>query len=115
MQQQETLAPEQERTAIQSPEQLKRFLKASDRQFIIFAANDLVDSLPFPQGVQLFQSMVEFYRHQRWTIETGRIRIEKDEMGNDCEVPIYKADALEVEELEMLRAWVDKELAKQRG
>ena len=51
--------------AIQSPVHLKQWLHASGRAFIVFDANDLVDGLPWPEGVDAMIQLCEAYRQQR--------------------------------------------------
>ncbi len=51
--------------AIRSPAHLKQWLHASGRAFIIFDANDLVDGLPWPDGVDAMIQLCEAYRQQR--------------------------------------------------
>jgi len=51
--------------AIRSPAHLKQWLHASGRAFIVFDANDLVDGLPWPDGVDAMIQLVEAYRQHR--------------------------------------------------
>lgn len=51
--------------AMTSPKHLKDWLNASGRRYIIMVANDLVDALPWPGGVEAFTQVVECYRQHR--------------------------------------------------
>lgn len=54
-------------TAMKSPEHLKQWLRATGRQFIVLRADDLVDALPWPHGVDSLMLLIEAYRQERLT------------------------------------------------
>jgi len=88
------------RTAMPDKAHLKRWLEASGRQWLVFNALDLVDSLKWPDGIDVLMQVIACYRDHRATIETGRFEKQVDPVkGKEVEVPIYKGEALEVEEL----------------
>lgn len=90
-----------DRVSMQDPEHLKRWLAASGRTWLVFNALDLVDSLPWPDGVDLFKEIVACYKNHRATIPTGRVELQEDPTtGNMVEVQIMKGESLELEELD---------------
>lgn len=52
-------------TAMASPKQLKDWLNASGRRYIVFVADDVVDALPWPGGVEALTQVTECYRQHR--------------------------------------------------
>ena len=52
-------------TAIQSPEHLKRWLQETGRRYLVLRTDDLVDALPWPDGVDALIQVLEAYRQQR--------------------------------------------------
>lgn len=91
----------QYRVSLKDPGHLKRWLLESNRRWIVFDAVDLVDSLPFPEGVDDFVRVVACYLNHRATKPSGRVEIQKDPvLGEEVEVQIMKTDVLEVEELD---------------
>lgn len=86
---------------MKSPDHLKRWLAASGRQWLIFNALDLVDALEWPAGVDRLQQLVASYGEHRSTIATGRTERNPDPTtGQEVEVPVYKGELLEREELD---------------
>jgi hypothetical protein len=59
------------RTAMASPEKLIQWLEASGRSCVVFNARQLVEALPWPEGVSAFAQIVAAYRDHRSTIPTG--------------------------------------------
>ena len=98
------------RVAIRDKAHLKRWLQASGRQWLVFNALDLVDALPWPDGIDLFMQVVARYRNHRASIDTGRTKMEQNPTtGEDVEVSIFKGETLEVEELDLvIRYLVDQ-------
>lgn len=94
------IAKRQARVAVTTPTQLKAFLAASERRWLVLDALDLVDSLPWPEGVDDLIRVVTCYRNQRQTIETGRYETMETPAGGTAEVPVYKGETLELEELD---------------
>lgn len=88
------------RVSIKDPEHLKRWLDESGRRFLVFDAIDLVDSLPFPEGVETFMQVVACYRDHRAAKPSGRTETHKNPLGEKFETTIYKTDVLEVEEMD---------------
>lgn len=48
-----------------TPDQLKRWLRESEREYLVFSAADLVDALPWPAGVEALQQMCTAYAQHR--------------------------------------------------
>lgn len=91
------------RVAISSPEHLKRWLRDTDRRWLIFDALELVDSLPFPSGVDSLIQLIACYRDHRRAIPTGRTELQENPAtGASIEVPVTKGEALEVDELDQV-------------
>lgn len=63
----ETVLQELDRAAIRSPNHLKQWLAASGRRYIIMKTDELVDSLPWPEGVEALIHLIECYRQLRCT------------------------------------------------
>lgn len=55
-------------TSIASADHLKRWLVASGRGWMLIKSTDLVDALPWPDGVDAFIQIVECYRQHRASI-----------------------------------------------
>jgi len=60
------------RVSIQTKDHLIKWLIATDRAWLIFNAKDLVDSLPFPEGVEDFMRTVNAYAQYRNSTKTGQ-------------------------------------------
>ena len=52
-------------TAIDSPVKLKNWLNLTGRRFLIFNADDLVDSLTFPGEIEFLSNLISKYRDCR--------------------------------------------------
>jgi len=85
----------QMRVAMQSPEKLKKWVRESGRQWLVFNTLELVDALPWPEGVGTLMQLIACYRDHRATLETG----EYEEIGGQ-QVPVMKGEYLEVAELD---------------
>jgi len=89
------------RIAMKDPEHLKRWLEESGRRWVVFAAKDLVDALPWPEGINAFVQIVQAYRDHRAAQPSGRKAKVWDEHAHAMvEVPEMKGELLEVEELD---------------
>ena len=90
-----------ERISIKDAEHLKKWLASSGRRWIILDSQDLVDSLPYPAGIEMFMEAIEHYRRFRSTKESGRVEKQLDPtLGIEIDIPIKKTDTLEVEEMD---------------
>ncbi len=95
------LSEAQIRTALKSPEHLKEWMEKSGRRFLVMDGLELVDSLPWPEGVIALTQLLACYRDHRATRETGRYETQKDPSdGEDVQIPIFKGETLELEELD---------------
>jgi len=83
------------RVAMQSPEKLKTWLQASGRQWVVLNGPQLIDALPWPEGVQAFMHVVAAYRDHRSTIPTG----ETENVGGE-KVDLYHGEVLTLTELD---------------
>ena len=80
---------------------LKEWLEVSGRRWLIFDSRDLVDSLPFPEGIDDFMRVVACYREHRTKLPSGHYETQTDPtLGKAIDVPLMKHDLLEVEELD---------------
>lgn len=87
--------------AIKDPEHLKRWLQESGRTWLIFNTNDLVDALPFPDGLDTLIQIIACYRDHRSIMPSGRVEKQVNPVtGKEVEVPLSKSDKLEVAELD---------------
>lgn len=90
-----------ENVELKDKDHLKKWLKESGRQWLVFNAMDLVESLPFPEGVRMFQMILDYYREYRREKPTGDIRKEDDPINGDiCEVPVFHDEVLTNEEID---------------
>jgi hypothetical protein len=104
------LTEEQVRVSVTDPNYLKRWLQESGRRWILMNAVELVDSLPWPDGVNDFKRVVDHYRAHRLTIPTGRVETQMDSDGKRVEVSIQKGEVLEPEEKLLLYKQLKEEL-----
>jgi hypothetical protein len=81
------------RTAMTSPQHLKKFLEASDRRFLVLNAPHLVDALPWPAGVELVQQVVSAYRDHRRVIPC-------EVPGPPLPAPLFLGETLSVAEID---------------
>lgn len=80
--------------AMDSPERLKRWLQASNRQWLVLNTTDLVDALPWPGGVETLMEILNVYREHRLTIPVT------EEMARGLTVERGKREQLEVAEID---------------
>lgn len=110
------LTDEAIRAAMQSPEQLKRWLRQSNRQYLIFDALDLVEALPWPAGVEALQQLIAAYRDHRRTIPTSKLEVIHDPQTNtDKEVRVMKDETLELGELRLLQLHINRLINEKTG
>lgn len=64
-------APETPQAGFRDKAHLKAWLMASDRQFLVLNTADLVDAMPFPDGVELVQQVIAAYSQHRAMRESG--------------------------------------------
>lgn len=89
------------RIAIQSKEHLQRWIEESGRRWLIFNGRDLVDALPFPEGVDDFMRVVSCYRQYRSQVPSGEVERQIDPiLGKEIKVEKMKDETLEVAELD---------------
>ncbi len=105
------LVAEQVRTAMTSPEQLKRWLEKSGRRWLVFDALELVDALEWPLEVEDLQRLITAYREHRQTIPTAIAEQQTNPATGEREaVTVYKTDELETSEKIQLVRDLCKEL-----
>ena len=63
-----TYADAQANIAIADPAHLKRWLQETGRRFLVMRTDDLVDSLPWPHGVEALIQIIEAYKQRRQTV-----------------------------------------------
>jgi len=89
------------RVAIKDADHLKAWLEKSGRRWLVFNALELVDALPFPDGVDTLIQLIACYRDYRSVQPTGRVEaIKEPTLGGTVHAPVYKGETLEVEELD---------------
>lgn len=102
--------------SIKDPEHLKQWLMQTGRTFLIFNAVDLVDSLPWPGGVDALVQIIACYRDHRIALPTGRVRKDVDPtLGKEVEIPICKRELLELEEMDRLVRQLINQLTEQES
>jgi len=94
------LAPEQVNIAIKDPEHLKRWLVANDLKYLAFDATQMVDALPFPEGTQALQQILDCYAQHRMTFDTEWVQHSKNAHGDLVEAPVMQYQNLEATEVE---------------
>ncbi|MBN2260702.1 MAG: hypothetical protein JW702_09160 [Clostridiales bacterium] len=100
------LAERIQNIALGNKDQLKKWLIESNRRYLIFDAIHLVDSLDL-KGIESFIEIVRMYAQYRCGIDSGYKKIEKNMMGEDCEVPIFLDEVLSNDEIKRLIAWLN--------
>ena len=89
------------KAAMASPDHMKAWLDASGRRWLVFSAQDMIDGLPWPGGVQEFMDLIHLYGQRRRKIPNGRFEIEVEPLtGEEVQIPLYKDENLELEELD---------------
>jgi len=74
---------------------------------VIFDAIDLVQGLPWPDGVDDLIRVVTYYREYRQTIPSGRFEVQVDPtLGREIHVSVPKSEVLEVYEMDRLIRWL---------
>jgi hypothetical protein len=96
--------------ALSDPEALKRWLLESGRKFVVLVSQDLVDSLPWPEGVRQFTTAVDSYRAYRMQQASSKVEQGRDLLGRPCEITVQKSDALDPMELNLLVHWAAAQL-----
>lgn len=101
------------RVAMQSPQQLRKWLHESGRRWLVFDALELVEALPWPHGVQNLIDTIACYRDHRAAIPstTGAMVEQKDPHADPSkprmiQVPVTKPETLESAELEQCIAYL---------
>ena len=97
----DTIAAARVRTAMKDPEHMKRWLNASGRMFIVLKADDLIDALQWPAGVDVFMGVVNAYAQRRRTIPSGELAQREDPLtGEMVDITLYKDESLTHGELD---------------
>jgi hypothetical protein len=101
------------RVAMTCPKHLKAWLHETGRRWLIFDALELVDSLPFPEGVDSLIQLIACYRDHRRAIATGRFESCTDPvLGVPVDIPVGKGEGLEVEEMEQVVKYVIRQIVE---
>lgn len=82
---------------IDDPEKLIAWMCTTGRRYVVFHAPDLIRSLPWPEGVEVFQQFVHAYAQQRRTLP-----VENAPDGPDGRPVALKSDELTLYEVEHL-------------
>lgn len=98
------------RVSMKNPHHLKQWLEASGREFLIFRSEDLVDSLPWPDGVNMLMQLIAYYRIRRRVLPNGEHEVQSHPVTLEkMEVPLMKDDLPTLEEMDVLvRSMVGK-------
>jgi hypothetical protein len=108
----EALEQAQKAVAIPSLEHLKRWLLGTNRKFIIFRSEDLLDAfVAVPHAASDFQQLVNLYTSQRLTKPSGEVKRTIDPRTKQpVEEPLFKDDRLTVEELDQAIRQLTREM-----
>lgn len=99
------------RVSLSSPEQLKEWLEKSGRKWLVFNALELVDALPFPDGVDTLIQVIACYRDYRSTLPNGEtIKYTDPTLGNVVDRPLYKGEMLGVDELDRVIRYLIRQI-----
>lgn len=102
-----------QRVSMSDPQHLKSWLRETGRRWLIFDALELVDSLPFPGGVDSLIQLIACYRDHRRAIVTGRIESLLDPtLGVPVEVPVAKGENLELDEMEQVVRYLIRQIVE---
>ena len=108
-------------TAIKDPGHLKRWLLETGRTWIVFKNTDLIDALPWPDGVDIFMQVVEAYRQHRITVPVDYAPCPKPHTkGRVCElcsndgqvITRSKSDLLELDEMKEACVWLINQITE---
>jgi len=104
-------------TAIKDAGHLKQWLKATGRDWIVLKSGDLVDGLPWPDGVDILMQIIEAYRQHRQGVPVewapcSKLRVHA--VGRTCDlcknqgqvIVRSKTDTLELDELKTATVWM---------
>lgn len=103
------------RVAVTTPQHLKKWLSATKRDFIILKAPDLIDALPWPDGVDAFMLILEGYRQYRLSLPVDHAPCPRPHTpGKVCAfcrntgvvVARTKNDVLELDEMKDAVQWL---------
>lgn len=110
------LRDEQLKTAMTSPTHLKAWMRATDRNFLVFQTEDIVDGLEWPGGIEALQQIVTGYRDYRRTKPTAWTEevIARDALGQSVKVraPINHDEDLDPDEWDVLIEWAKERKAE---
>jgi len=82
---------------------LKDWLEQTNRKWLIFNARDLIDALPFPEGIDDLMRVIACYRERRRQIPSARVLKQRDPtLGKKIDVPLMKDEQLEIDEWDRL-------------
>ncbi len=98
------LPEELARVSIASPGHLRRWLRDTGRHWLVFSTAELVDALPWPRGVETLMLIIDGYRQHRC------VQYVEDYTPDGEKYRRAKTDRLELDELRLLKEWVDATL-----
>lgn len=90
--------------AMQSPDHLKRWLKATGRLWIALPVDDIVNALPWPDGVAAFIGLIDGFRQHR------AARVVEDYTAEGEKYQRLCTDKLELHEWQALVEWAQANL-----
>lgn len=115
----------QQRVALTDPDHLLRWLRESNRTFLVLHAPDLVEGLRHltdeegePVGLQALQQLVNAYRAERLTQPSGEVRKERvrapDGTETTVDTVVMKDDTLTTVELDRAIRQLTREMFDRR-
>jgi len=101
------ISEEQLRVAMASKEHLIRWIKESNRTWLVFNGVHLAESLPFPEGAEFLTQIVACYRDHRAALDTGEVAlVEHQVSGEMVETTIFYPETLTVTEYDKAIRWM---------
>ena len=120
------LTPYHQAIAIKDPIHLKQWLLATGRHWIVLKSADLVDGLPWPDGVDVLMQIVEAYRQHRCAIPVEWAPCPKTRLhqsGRTCDlcrnqgqvITRSKSDLLELDEMKEACVWLINQIREKES
>jgi len=100
---------------LRDKDHLIKWLIESDRKWLVFNSIDLVRALLFPEGVRMFQTILNSYREFRSEKSTGYFRKEKNPIdGTICDVEVFHDEVLSNVEIDEVIYFLNTQRVKEK-
>lgn len=91
-------------------EELKAWAQASGRTYLIMRMDELIDSLPYPEGAEKLQDVVQAYERHRAMMPSELTDQPGDRCGQKIDASRGKGACLEPSEIRDLIAFLQSQL-----